>query len=136
MKRWNLPIAVYLFVVFLSGSVVGALGYRLYSPPAAKSGSLVTPPKITPEEFRRQYLEEMRTRVNLTPDQIQKLNSILDDTRARMVEARGQHDQTVKQIREHQFELVRAMLTPEQLPKYEQVRLEREQRAKAAGKKR
>lgn len=136
MKRWNLPIAIYLFVVFLSGSVVGALGYRLYSPPAARSGSLITPPKITPEEFRRQYLEEMRTRVGLAPDQMQKLNAILDETRAKMVEARGQHDQTVKQIREHQFDEVRAMLTPEQLPKYEQVRQEREQRAKASGKKR
>jgi hypothetical protein len=136
MKRWNLPIAIYLFVVFLSGAVVGALGYRLYSPPAAKSGSVAMPPKITPEEFRRQYLEEMRTRVNLTPDQMQKLNVILDESRAHMLEARGQHDQTVKQIREQQFEQVRAMLTPEQLPKYEQVRLEREQRAKAAGKKR
>ena len=136
MKRWNLPIAVYLLVVFLSGSVVGALAYRLYSPPSAKSGSVAAPAKITPEEFRRQYLEEMRTRVNLTPDQMQKLNVILDGTRAQMVEARAQHDQTVKQIREHQFEQVRSMLTAEQLPKYEQVRLEREQRAKAAGKKR
>ena len=135
MKRWNFPIAIYLFVVFLSGAVVGGLGYRLYSPPAAKS-SVGTPPRITPEEFRHQYLEEMRTRVNLTADQMQKLNVILDQTRARMVEARGQHDETVKQIRERQFEQVRAMLTPEQLPKYEQVRLEREQRAKAAGKKR
>jgi hypothetical protein len=113
---------------------VGSLAYRVYSPPSAKSGSVQAPPKVTPEEFRRQYLEEMRTRVNLSPDQMQKLNVILDDTRARMVEARASHDQTVKQIREHQFEQVRAMLTPEQLPKYEQVRQERERRAKAAGK--
>lgn len=134
MKRWNFPIAAYLFVVFLSGAVVGALGYRLYRPPAAQS-SVGTPPRITPEEFRRQYLEEMRTRVNLSPDQMQKLNQILDESRARMVEARSQHDQTVKQIRERQFDQVRAMLTPEQLPKYEKVRLEREQRAKANKKK-
>jgi hypothetical protein len=136
MKRWNFPIAIYLSVVFLSGAVVGALGYRIYSPPSAKSGTVTASPRITPEEFRHQYMEEMRTRVNLTPDQMQKLNSILDDTRARMVTAREQHDQTVKQIREHQFDQVRAMLTPEQVPKYEQVRQEREQRAKAAGKKR
>ena len=135
MKRWSFPIAIYLFVVFLSGAVVGALGYRLYSPPAAKSGSITAPPRITPEEFRRQYLEEMKTRVNLTPDQMQKLNSILDESRARMVDARSKHDQTVQQIRERQFDEVRAMLTPEQLPKYEQVRAEREQRAKANKKR-
>jgi hypothetical protein len=40
MTRKNLPIALYLLLVFGSGAVVGALGYRTYNPPTARSGSL------------------------------------------------------------------------------------------------
>lgn len=129
MKRWNLPIALYLFLIFVSGAVVGALGYRLYSPPPTRAG------KLTPDEWRRQYLSEMQTRVNLTPDQLEKLNAILDGTHTRFHAAREKNDQIMKQIREDQFAQVRAILTPEQVPKYEQLRADREQRAKAAGKK-
>src|SRR5690348_14080335 len=91
MKRWNLPIALYLFLIFVSGAVVGALGYRLYSPPQARA-------RMTPEEWRRQYLSEMQTRVNLTPDQLEKLNAILDGTHTRFRAAHEKNDQIMKQI--------------------------------------
>ncbi len=126
MKRWTLPIALYLFVVFVSGSVLGALGYRLYNPPTTKSNA----PKLSPEEWRRQHLEEMRQKLNLTSDQLQKLNTIYDETHNRFEAAHDTHNQVVKQIKEEHVSKVRALLTPEQLPKYEQLRAEREQRAK------
>ena len=126
MKRWTLPIALYLFVVFVSGSVLGALGYRLYNPPTTKSNA----PKLSPEEWRRQHLEEMRQKLNLTSDQLQKLNTIYDETHNRFEAAHDTHNQVVKQIKEEHVSKVRALLTLEQLPKYEQLRAEREQRAK------
>jgi hypothetical protein len=129
MKRWNLPIAVYLFLVFVSGAVVGALGYRVYSPPAARSA-----PRVSPEEWRRQYLNELQTRVNLTADQMQKVNAILDDTDARFNQAHDQHHQAVEQIREDHRAKLRAIMTPEQLPKYEQFRAEKEARMKSTKK--
>jgi hypothetical protein len=67
MTRKNLPIALYLLLVFGSGAVVGALGYRTYNPPTARSGSLAPPPS----EWRRQYIDESRTRLNLSEDQVQ-----------------------------------------------------------------
>ena len=39
MTRKNLPIAFYLLLVFVSGSVVGALGYRTYNPPTARGSA-------------------------------------------------------------------------------------------------
>jgi hypothetical protein len=84
------------------------------------------------EEFRRQYLDEMRTRLNLTPDQMGKLKVILDRTDERYDDARKQHNEMVRQLREDHHAGVRAMLTAEQLPEYEQLRAEREQRAKRA----
>lgn len=125
MKRWNLPIALYLFVVFVSGAVVGALGYRTYKPPAASSNT-----RVSPEEFRRQYLQEIKTRVDLTEDQLQKVNAILDETRTRFHDAREKHNQIIKQIGEEQRAKVRALLSSEQIPKVEQFWQDRDQRSK------
>ena len=125
MKRWNLPIALYLFLVFVSGAVVGALGYRTYKPPTASSNS-----PLSPEDARRQYIREIQSRANLTDDQLQQVNTILDETRSRFHEARDKHNQVVKEIGEQQRAKVRAILTADQLPKVEQLWQERDLRAK------
>jgi hypothetical protein len=125
MKRGNLPIALYLFLVFVSGAVVGALGYRTYKPPTASSNA-----PVNPEDARRQYLHEMETRANLTTEQIQRLSVIMDETRARFHASREQHNTEVKQIGEQQRAKVRAILTTDQLPKVEQLWHERDERAK------
>jgi hypothetical protein len=129
MKRWNLPIAVYLLLVFVSGGVVGALGYRMYSPPTARSE-----PHVSPEVWRRQYLDELRTRVNVTPEQIQKVNVIMDETDASFNQMHERHHQDVEKIKEDYRAKLRAILTPDQLPKYEQFRTERDAKMKASKK--
>ena len=131
MKRSNLAIALYLFLIFTSGAIVGAFGFRLYSgtPVAAKTQ------KVSPEEWRRQYLNEMQSRLNLTSDQFQHLNSILDQSHARFTAAHEKNDAVIRQIREEQTAKIRAMLTDAQRPEYEKVRAERDARAKAMGKK-
>jgi len=125
MKRWNPPIALYLLLVFVSGAVVGALGYRTYKPPSASSNA-----RVSPEEFRRQYLQEIKTRVNLNDDQLQKVNAILDETRTRFHNARDKHNEIVKQIGEEQRAKMRAIMSPEQLPKAEQFWQDRDERNK------
>jgi uncharacterized membrane protein len=129
MRRSTLTIAAYLLVVFVSGISVGAFGYRLVSgtPVSAKAT-----PKLSPEEWRREYLNEMQNRVKLTPDQLGQLNTILDETRSRFHTARENHDQLVKTIRAEQTNKIRQMLTDAQKPEYERLRAERDQRAKAA----
>jgi hypothetical protein len=126
MTRKSLPIAFYLLLVFVSGSVVGALGYRTYNPPTARTVS--TPPSQS--EFRRHYIDESRTRLGLTDDQVARLGAILDDTETRWAQAREQENQEIRQIREEHFARVRTILTPEQLPKYEALRKERLAKAK------
>jgi hypothetical protein len=125
MKRWNPPIALYLLLVFISGAVVGALGYRTYKPPSASSNA-----RVSPEEFRRQYLQEIKTRVNLSDDQLQKVNAILDETRTRFHNARDKHNDIVKQIGEEQRAKMRAILSSDQVPKAEQFWQDRDQRQK------
>ena len=125
MRRWNPPIALYLFLVFISGALVGALGYRTYKPPSASSNT-----RVSPEEFRRLYLQEIKTRVALSDEQLQKVETILEETRTRFHDARDKHNQVVKQIGEEQRAKMRAILAPDQLPKAEQFWQDRDQRNK------
>jgi len=123
MRFWKLPIALYLFVVFVSGAVVGALGYRTYKPPTASSNA-----RVSPEEWRRQYLQELENRVSLTSDQVTKVDAILEETSTRYHEAREKHNAVVKTIGDHQRDNIRALLNADQLPKAEQFWKERDQR--------
>jgi hypothetical protein len=125
MSRKSLPIAFYLLLVFVSGAVVGALGYRTYNPPVARS---VNPPP--PGDWRKQYMEESKARLNLTEDQVKQLTVIMDDTESRFRQARERENQEIRQIRDEHIEKVKMMLSPEQLPKYIELHAEREARSK------
>jgi len=133
MRRSNLLIAFYLVLIFASGIVVGAFATHLYT---AKSVSAKNPaPRLTPEEWRRQYTSEMQSRLNLTPDQMTKLNVVLDETGSKVHSERERHNQEMKAIREDQVGKTRALLTDAQRPGFEQLRKEREERSRKAREK-
>jgi len=126
MTRRSLPIAFYLLLVFVSGSLVGALGYRAYNPPTARTVNTLP----QPSDWRKQYMEESKARLNLTQQQVQQLQAILDDTEMRFRQARERENHEISQIRDEHIQQIRMMLTPEQLPKYEVLHAEREAKAK------
>ena len=118
-------IIFYFLLVFLSGSVVGALAYRTYNPPTAR-GSV----QPSPNEWRQRYVDETRSRLSLTDDQVVKLREMLDQTEARFRQARERENQEIRQIGEDHYQRVRTILTDDQLPKYEKLHEEREAKAK------
>jgi Spy/CpxP family protein refolding chaperone len=122
-------IIFYFLLVFVSGAVVGALGYRTYNPPIARTVN--TPPP--PGDWRKQYMEESKARLDLTDDQVSKLKAIMDDTEARFRQARERENQEIRQIRDEHVERVRMMLSGDQIPKYEKLHAEREAKAKQQG---
>ena len=71
-------IIFYFLLVFVSGAVVGALGYRTYNPPTARTVNAPAPPG----DWRKQYMEESKARLDLTDDQVSKLTAIMNDTEA------------------------------------------------------
>lgn len=129
MERQATRIVLCLGLVFASGIAVGALGDHWVS---VKTVSAKAPQKASPEEWRRQYLNEMQTRLHLTTDQVARFNAILDASTEKFHDARQSHDEAVKRIRENQLQAIRSILTDEQRPEYEKLRAEREQRIKAA----
>jgi Spy/CpxP family protein refolding chaperone len=121
MKRNHLAAALLALLLFCSGAVVGALGHRYYTDTViAKSA----------EDFRHHYVTEMRTRLHLTPAQVTQLEAILDDTKAKYKAVRDSYHPEMVKIRNEQIGRVKSILTPEQIPAYEQLVAEHEQRAR------
>src|SRR5579863_280410 len=119
LSRWK--IALYVGLVFVSGAVLGAFSHRLYT----VSGVSANAPR-NPEEFRKRYMEEMKSRLKLTADQVTKLSVILDETRARVRSTRESIEPEIRKIRDEQQEKVHQILSADQRPEYDKMRQERE----------
>jgi hypothetical protein len=132
MKKAGLSAGLYLLLVFLSGAVVGAFSHRLYTMNSVFAG--VSPTK--PDEYRRQYVKEIRSKLSLTDQQVSQLTAILDNTRARYhdVKARWDHQAKdaarpeLKAIQAEQVQQIKGILSDTQKPEYEKFLAEREKR--------
>jgi Spy/CpxP family protein refolding chaperone len=138
MKLSRGAIAAYVALVFACGAVLGAYGHRLYTvsmytliPTVSAKSPAKAPPN--PEELRKGYISTMQSKLNLSSDQVSKLNLILDDTRARMREVHDKTQPEIHEIRMEQTEKIRALLTPEQRSTYEEMLKRREERLREKG---
>ncbi|GIU73373.1 MAG: hypothetical protein KatS3mg004_0460 [Bryobacteraceae bacterium] len=131
MMQSNLRLALSLLVVFVSGVVVGAVGDRYL----VKRQEAVQRPR-SPEEFRRAYVAEMQKRLKLTPEQLEQLNRILDDTREQFRQLRERQRPEVRALQEQQTARINAILTPAQQEEYARMRREREEKRRQEEKQR
>ena len=133
--RRSLSVPLYVLMVFLSGVLVGGVGYRLIA--ALPVVSAPSPaPRPSKEEFRKKYIEEMRTRLHLTDDQIAKLRDSLNTTDQRFAEFDQRLKAERKTIFEEHVQRIRAFLDEQQRTEYEKLRQEREERRHARDKQR
>ena len=121
MPKYKLSAVLSLLVVFLSGSVLGAVAYRLYAVNAVQG---VGAPRKNPEEFRKHYVEEFRSKVKMDDQQIATLQQILDETRAAGHKMREKMNAEGEAIQAAQVEKINAILRPDQLPLYAALRAE------------
>ena len=138
MPKSRLSAALSLLLVFLSGGVLGAFTYRLYSISPVHSGRDAGPPrKMSPEEFRKRYVSDLASAVKLDSEQITALNGVLDKTRDEVdklnARIRPEHDALNEKwrpereaIHNHQVERINGLLRPDQRPLYEAFRAERD----------
>jgi hypothetical protein len=126
MPKSRTSAVLYLFLVFLSGALVGTFAYRLYSMKTVSAGVPATRPTPTPEELRRHYIQDLNARVKMDGDQLQKLNQILDDTKASFNEMHSRMRTEGQSIQNHQVDEINSMLRPDQRPAYAQFRADRE----------
>lgn len=122
MRRSNAFTLLCLLVVFVSGAVVGGFANRLYM-----TRTVVAAPKSR-AELRKEYIQDMRTRLHLTDPQIAQLQQIMDSTGQKMHEMH-------KTIQDEHIQNVVAMLDGNQKLEYAKMRQEREVRHQQDAKK-
>jgi len=121
MTRSNQGIAWLLAVLlFSSGAAVGALAHRYFFSSTVVNASDV---------MRKRYVDEMQHRLSLTPAQVNQLESILDDTKAKYKAVREAYRPAMLEVKGQQIRRVKAILTPHQIPIYEQLLADREKQA-------
>jgi Spy/CpxP family protein refolding chaperone len=121
--------ALWVGVVFLLGAALGGvLGYLFAHRPV----NAANPPLSEPER-RARRVEELTRDLTLTPQQAQQVDAILQQRHA---ETKAIHDQTDAQldaVRQKGRAQVRAILTPEQLPKFEEFLKQMDEQRKRNG---
>lgn len=124
MLKNKLSAVLSLLVVFLSGSVLGAVAYRLYAVNAVQGVDVgrKAPPKMSPEEFRKHYVEEFRAKVKMDDKQVAALQQILDETRAAGHKMREKMNAEGEAIQAAQVDKINAILRPDQVPLYAALR--------------
>jgi Spy/CpxP family protein refolding chaperone len=127
VKLSRLTIALYVALIFASGVVLGVFGHSLYAVTTVASKTL------KPEELRKKRMAEMQARMKLSDDQVSKINSIYDETRAKFHEVRDRYRPEMDALESAQREKVRSVLSPEQRAEYEKMLKEREEQQKQNG---
>jgi Spy/CpxP family protein refolding chaperone len=107
--------ALWIGAVFLLGAALGGvLGYVFAHRPV----SAAAPPQSEPER-RAHRVAELTRELSLTPQQAQQLDGILLKWHAETKAVRDQSDAQIEGIRQKGRGEVRSILTPDQLPKFE-----------------
>ena len=113
--------------VFIIGFAAGALALNLYQK-LSRSSSNNMPPHGT--EF---LLKRMNDKVGLSSDQQEQIKKILDETNDKYKDLRSEMEPRIKDfeprfnsVRQESRDRIRALLSPDQLPKYEQMVQERD----------
>lgn len=121
--------AVLFFVVFVLGALFGAVGVHVWAQRVSGGAAVATNNHPT----REQMIDSFSQQVQLTAEQRQQLGAIMDDTATRWKMLYAPLDTQREAIRQQGRDRIRAILTPEQVPKYEEyMRRVDEQRKKEA----
>jgi len=106
---------VWVAVVFLLGVLLGGVvGYVFAHHPVSANAPL------SPQERRAQKVEELTRVADLTPEQRQQLEAILTQLHSEYKTLHEQSDAQIDQARQKGRNQIRAILTPEQKPKFEE----------------
>ncbi len=122
MKRNQGAAILFAVLLFSCGVVSGVLGQRYFAATVVNAKGA--------EDFRHQYVSEMRSKLGLTHEQAMQLEVILDDTKAQYKAVRDRSRPDMLKIKNEQISRVKAILTPQQVPGYERLIAERENRYK------
>ena len=107
--------ALWVAVVFLLGAALGGtLGYVF------AHRVIAAPPQLTDAEKRAQKVQRLTQELNLSLEQQKQLDAIMTSVQAQYKAIHQSTDPQIDQARQKGREQIRAILTPEQKPKFEE----------------
>jgi hypothetical protein len=129
-NRGNRKAVLLVCLVFVLGIALGAVGTYMVT-------TRVLAARALPDRSAAGRVAMYTRDLNLNSEQQKQIQSILTETRARYAEIHKQADPEYEQARQQGRERIRQTLTPEQLPKFEdllrQMDEERRMRQAVAG---
>jgi hypothetical protein len=132
MKRSSISTWIYLLLVFASGAALGVFSDHLYTTKTVLAKTVST--KTDPNEYRRKYIDEMKTRLKLDAGQVTSLTAILDDARSRMRDLHEKYRPEMISIHNAQVEKVNEILSDSQKALYQKMLQEREAKRRSEQK--
>lgn len=110
-KPQNRRAALLVAVVFLLGIVLGGLVTHLWGERLMR--------QYSERHHREEVVRRLTRTLDLTPDQQKQLAAILDDTSGKYHALYEKHRPEYEEVRHEARVHIRAILTPEQLPRFE-----------------
>jgi Spy/CpxP family protein refolding chaperone len=109
--------ALWVAVVFVLGAALGGVFGYFYG---HRSTVAAANPPLSEPQRRAQRVEQLTQELGLANDQRQQLDSALSQLHAQYKSIHDQSDAQLNQAREKGRDQIRAILTPEQKPKFEE----------------
>lgn len=123
MPKSRLSAFLSLLLVFLSGAVVGGFAHRLYM---VKTVTGSGPRRPTPEEVLKQRLVDMKERVKADDQQLDQIKTIYGETKQQFDQMHQRMNTESRAIEDGQVAKIKAILKPDQIPLYDQLRADYE----------
>lgn len=120
MKRPQQLAFVFGLIIFALGVASGILAHRLYDTGAVNAA----------DDWRTRYVNEMQMRLKLTSLQVDQINDILDDTRAKVRAVKDKYKPEMLDIKQQQIAAMKTLLNPKQQAQYDSFLAEKEEKAK------
>jgi uncharacterized protein YukE len=136
MLKPRLSAFLSLFFVFLSGALVGTLGYRYYAVNYGNPSLVQRKGPSDPAEVRRHIVAEMAEALKLDSSQVEQVGKILDETRSSFKDLHDKYNREGHELWQQQIEQINQILRPEQRPLYQQLREKHEKEREERKKKR
>jgi Spy/CpxP family protein refolding chaperone len=110
--------ALWVGLVFLLGVALGGLGGYVFAHQKYAVTNAAMPPSDAAR--RAQKVQELTSLVNLTPEQSQQVDAVIADVQSQMKTIRKTLDPQLSEVRLKGRERIRAILSAEQRPKFEE----------------
>lgn len=125
-----------LVALFAAGVVVGgSVGFTAAKKTAAPNENEQRREHGSRRDFADKWCSKLSDDLNLTPEQVEKIKPITEDTSAQLKAVHSDNNDRVRTIFKASHQRIKAILTPEQLEIFDRKNRERENKRKASSSK-